>query len=454
VSAASEQLKGGARRHAGSLLAAAALAVGMFALGAAGLLVRTSPSQESRGVARKPLSGPPVIGSASLPQLIQSLQSRLRAVPSDWRSYARLGEAYVQQARVAADPTYYPKAEGVLRTSLRLAPAGSFDALTGMAALAAARHDFARALSWGREAVAVNPHSAEARAVVGDAEVELGRYRAAFATFQQAVDLKPELSTYARVSYAWELQGNLSNAIRAMRLALQSAGSASDAAWAANQLGELFWNSGRLDGAEAWYRQSIGRDPTFVPPHAGLAKVDAARGRFGLAIRGYRWVVARYPTPEYVIALGDTLAVAGRPAESAPQYALVHAEERLFQASGVNVDLEIALFDADHRFDLNDGLAAARAEWGRRHSIHVADALAWELYANRRYREALAYSNEALRLGTRNALFSFHRGMIERVLGQTGAARRDLDRALDINPHFSILWSRTAARILAAVGGE
>jgi len=442
---------GGTRPGAGSLLAVVGLAIVMFGVGAIGLLARTHPVSD-RAVAPVP-PAVAVVDSSSLPVLISSLQARLRALPSDWRSFARLGVAYVQDARVTADPTYYPKAEGVLQRSLALEPNGNFDALTGLAALAAARHDFAAALAWGERAVAVNPYSADARAVVGDAEVELGRYVEAFATFQKAVDLKPELSTYARVSYAWELQGNVPNAIRAMQLALQSAGTASDAAWAANQLGELCWNSGQLDRAVAWYRESIARDPTFVPPRAGLAKVEAARGRLESAIHGYRWVVERYPAPEYVIALADTLAVAGRRAEAAPQYALVHVEEELFQANGVNVDLEIALFDADHRIDLTAGLAAARAEWGRRQSIHVADALAWQLYANGRYDEALRYANEALRLGTRNALFFFHRGMIEKALGRTEAAHRDLGRALATNPHFSILWSTVAARTLAALGG-
>jgi len=125
-----------------------------------------------------------------------------------------------------------------------------------------------------------------------------------------------------------------------------------------------------------------------------------------------------------------------RPAEAARRYALVHAEERLLRAGGVNVDLEIALFDADHGVELANGLAAARKEWTRRRSIQVADALAWELYANGRDREALRYANRALRLGTRNALFVFHRGMIERALGRLRAARRDLSVALEINPHF------------------
>lgn len=449
---AREQLKGGARRRAGSLLLLLALAAAMFVVGGVGLLVRTRPDRMPERPAVVP-PAVPIIDSSSLPTLIASLQDRLRVLPNDWRSYARLGIAYVQEARITADPTFYPKAEGVLERSLQINGKDNFEGLTGMAALAAARHDFAAALSWGEMAVAANPYNADARAVVGDAEVELGRYANAFATFQKAVDLKPELSTYARVSYAWELQGNTTNAIRAMDLALQSAGSPADAAWAANQLGELSWNRGRLSRAEKWYRESIARDPTFVPPHAGLAKVTAARGQLERATREYRWVVARYPSPEYVIAFGDVLSAAGRRAEADRQYALLRAEEQLFRANGVNVDLEIALFDADHGVDLAGGLAAARAEWERRQSINVADALAWQLYANGRYGEALAYSERALRLGTENALFFFHRGMIEQALGRTGAARRDLARALAVNPHFSILWSKVAARTLADLGG-
>src|SRR4029450_8558447 len=119
------------------------------------------------------------------------------------------------------------------------------------------------------------------------------------------------------------------------------------------------------------------------------------------AMRQASLLVDRYPLPEYVIALGDLYTVAGKAELASRQYALVHTEERLLQANGVNVDLEIALFDANHGTNVADGLARAQAEWTRRQSIHVADALAWTLYASGRYREALTYSNRALELGAR-----------------------------------------------------
>jgi tetratricopeptide (TPR) repeat protein len=443
-------------KRAAKAVAVSLLSLAIFGLGAVGL------SRSREGTIDPVVSAGPgasflsrsVLQAGTLGSVITNLQDRVRALPTDWRSLADLGLAYVQQARITADPSYYPKAEGVLQRSLDLNGNGNFDALTGMAALSAARHDFSGALAWGERAKAVNPYSANAFAVVGDALVELGRYREAFAEFQRMIELRPDLSTYARVSYAQELQGDLPEAVKAMRLALQSAGTAADSAWASYQLGELEWNQGHAGAAERLYRQALAADPSYLPPHAGLGKVAEARGDRATAVRQLSLLVERYPLPEYVIALGDLYTVAAKPQLAARQYGLVHAEERLFQANGVNVDLEIALFDADHRSNVADGLSRAQAEWERRQSVHVADALAWTLYASGRPEEALTYANRALELGTRSALFHFHRGMIERALGRNDAARRDLAAALDINPHFSILWSRQAARILSSLGGR
>ena len=389
---------------------------------------------------------------AGLDAIIAQLQAQLTRAPDDWKSYAYLGLAYVQQARTTADPTYYPKAQGVLETSMGLHPRGTEEGLVGLAALAAARHDFAGALRDGERARALDPYDANVYGVIGDAELELGRYDAAFDTFQHMVDLKPTLSSYARVSYARELQGDVPGALRAMTYARDVAGTQADVAWASFQIGELYFNSGRPAQARAAYRRGIEADPNYVPNDAGLAKVAWAQGDVGAAIAGYRRVVQRYPAPEHVIALGDLYASIGETAQASRQYALVRAEERLFRANGVNVDLELSLFDADHG-DPAAALVAARAEWGRRHSIHVADAYAWALYANGRYAKAAAMSRFATSLGTRNALFFFHAGMIELRLGHRDAARGLLSRALRTNPHFSIQHAPEAVRTLASLGG-
>lgn len=428
---------------------AAGLGITLFLLGGAGVFGRSSapPTEPPPAASTASLAGPAVPGG-SLEWIIVGLQARLREWPDDAGSLAALGLAYVQQARVTADPSSYPKAEEALRRSLALAPEANTEALVGLGALDLARHAFADALAWGRDALSVDPHDASAYGVVGDALLELGRYRQAFRAFQTMVDMRPDIASYARVSYARELRGDVDGAVEAMELALGAAGTPADAAWASYQLGELELGRGAVPAAATWYERGLELDPAYVPNLAGLAKVAWARGRPDLAIRRYQLVVERYPSVEHVTALGDLYATLGRDDLAAEQYAVVEATRAIARANGVNVDLEIALFDADHG-DPESALAAAEAEWGRRKSVHVADAYAWALYASGRYDEAARISRRALELGTANALFLFHAGMIELARGHDDAARRLLRRAIATNPHFSILHAATAERALA-----
>jgi len=382
---------------------------------------------------------------------IGALRARVRERPDDPRALAALGLAEVQVARVTYDPSSYPRAEEALRRALAL-DRTNVDAMLGMGALSLSRHAFDEALRWGRLAVAANPYDADAYGVLGDAQLELGQYRRAFRTFQRMVDTEPNLASYARVSYALELQGDVPGAARAMEAALDAAGTPADAAWAGFQLGELRFNAGDVAAATGAYRRALGSAPDHVPSLAGLARVAWARGRIDEAIALYERVIERYPAPEFVVAIVDLETVAGRTEDARRLEGLVRAQQLLAAANGVNVDLELALFDADHG-NPAAALAAARAEWERRKSVHVADALAWALHANGRDEEARAYAARALRLGTRNALFLFHAGMIERGLGHGGAARRLLGEALEVNPRFSILHAGTAARVLERLEG-
>jgi|SRR5215203_791620 len=81
-------------------------------------------------------------------------------------------------------------------------------------------------------------------------------------------------------------------------------------------------------------------------------------------------------------------------------------------------------------------------------------ALAWTLYKTGDYEEAQKYSSEALKLGTRDPLKLFHAGMIAMALGQRVHAREYLQRAVDLNPHFSLLYSDEAADSLKALNAK
>jgi tetratricopeptide (TPR) repeat protein len=408
--------------------------------------------------AASPLALPP--RTPSLPAArstggeIRKLQASLRAQPDDAGSLTLLGLEYEQRARETGDPTYYAKADGALNGALELAPRSAL-AVTGLGSLALSRHRFGEALELGRRAVSLGtaegvPNAIQSRSwgVVGDALVELGRYREAFASFDRMMMLEPGLAAYARASYARELLGRPRAALVPMRAAVNaSAGEPEPLAWARVQLGKLYWSLGRTERAAHEYRQALAALPGYPFALDASAQVQAARGHIARAVAFERRAVAKTPLPQFVASLGDLLRLAGHPAAARRQYALMDAIRRLLAANGVKTDLEIAVFQADHGIRLPQALALARTAQRDRPSIDGDDGLAWTLARNGRCAEALPYSKHALRLGTRDALKFFHRGMIERCLGRTAEARAWFRSAVALNPHFSLIWSPLARRL-------
>jgi tetratricopeptide (TPR) repeat protein len=427
-------------------LVAAALAA---ALAFGGLLADSSPA---------PVSTPrPDVAAAELLQgfsagdtaaHVAQLERRVADDDGGARSLTLLGLAYQQRARETGDPSFYGRSKTALRRALALAPDDHL-ATTGLAALAASRHRFGEAARLARRAVRLAPSAAVPYGILGDALAERGRYAAAFTAFDRMAAIKPNLASYARVAYARELLGDVDGARAALRLAVE-AGSAvpEHAAWALVQLGNLELGVGRLRAAEHAYWDGLSHVPAYVPAEAGLARVEAARGDVDEAIARLQRVVARVPLPEFAVVLGEIAHGSGHDAAAREANRLVDALNRVLAASGVRTELETAVYDLDRGVRLESALARAREAFRRAPSVHAADTLAWALFRNGRCEEARRHSVRALRLGTRNALFLFHRGMIERCLGDAAAGERFLADALALNPHFSLRWAPVAREAL------
>lgn len=412
-------------------------------------------------VAGAVLGGPAADGQATKKQLspvaargsVEALQVRLERLPGDYIGWASLGQLYVNRARLTADPTYYPKAQGALERSLQVRPQDNAAALTGMAALQSAQHVFARSEVTAREAIAVNAYDAGAYGILSDALNELGRYDESAAALQKMADLKPTFTAFARASYARELRGDVSGARQAMEQALAMTVSPEDAGFALFYLGELEWNyGGDVEAASALYDRGLSRDPKFLPLQAAVAKVAAARGDTDEALRLYQAVTSRVPFPLWVDEQGELLASLGREQEAQEQYDVVRVSYQLLVANGSNVDVETGLFEGDHGTS-QAALAAAEQAYADRRTVFTEDGLAWALHAAGRDAEALPHAEAALALGIRPAYFLYHKGMIEKSLGRNEDAVRSLRAALDINPNFAFLQAQKARAALAELGG-
>ena len=430
---------------------------GLTVLGLAGGLVLVG------GVTGGPAPGAPSprpVATLSVPaapddalgRSIAARQTQLAANPNDYQGWADLGLAYVQQAKITVDPSYYPRAEGALSRSLALNSKDNFSGLAGEAALQAALHNFRAARTFAMRGIAINHYSATLFGALADAETQLGNYDAAAKAVQRMNDLTPGVPAFTRASYVFELRGDVAHAEQALQRSLRDSVGPADTAFVDYYLGELAFNYGRdLNKALAYYASGLVASPRDYTNLDGQAKVEAAMGATEAALRDYRAVVAAAPQPQYVLELAELEESLHLP-DAARQYALFHAEERLFTASGVTLDVEPTLFEADHGSPAR-ALAYATAGWQVRPFVEMADAYAWAEHVNGHDAAALTWSERALATGWSNALFLFHRGMEEKGLGRTDAARRDLRKALSVNPDFNVLQAPVARQALAALGG-
>lgn len=377
--------------------------------------------------------------------LIRSLQAVLRARPDDLDSLTALGFAYQQRYRESADPTYLGRAAAAFRKTLKRRQDAS--ATGGLAAVALSRHDFRRALELARQAQRLAPYSASPYATIGDALVELGRYDEAFTAFDTMSGLRPSLTSYARVAYARELLGRPRAALEAMSLALDASGGRREpAAWTLVELGKLHFGLGELREARNAFRSALSVQPGYVYALDWLARAEVASGRPRRALALAQQAVDAVPLPQFVGTLADIQRSQGNLSAAREQYALMGAIQRLLRANGVNSDLEIALFRVDHGIRLAQTLQLALRARAARPTIYGDDVVAWALARNGRCVEARRYSVRAFRLGTKDASFFFHRGMIERCLGRDAEAGQWFARALETNPNFSLIWADTARR--------
>jgi len=382
---------------------------------------------------------------------IEQLQAAVRAQPDDAQTYALLGDAYYQRARETGDPSYYTRADGSFAVAIDRDPS-NVTAATGQATLALARHDFRGGLGLAESARRLAPGLASPYAPLADAQIELGRYGAAARTLNRLVRLKPNLTAYARISYFRELHGDLHGALQAMRLAVSAgAGSPEGEAYVQSLLGKLQADQGRYGAAEHAYRQALAINPGYPPATAGLAGVDAGRGDFDAAIRRYREVVERLPLPEYAIALGETEAAAGRAQAAERDYGVVGTEIRLLKANGVNTDVDLALFEANHGSP-DRAVRLGRRAWEQAPSVRSADAYSWALDRAGQIGPASRFSAEAMRLGSRDPSFLYHAGMIARGAGRDDDARRLLGRLDAKSPRFGPLYAPRAHRALEGLG--
>lgn len=402
-----------------------------------------------------PAAQPVMDDEAATLSAIRFLEDRVKKDPDDFIAFNKLAERYLQKLRETGDLSYLDLASRTTQASLKAMPVEqNITGLSLQAQVECASHEFAAAREHAQKLVEFEPHKSYPYQILGEALIELGEYDQAGKLFKNLESRTHSVGTFIRMARLAQLNGKPAAAQENLAVALTKAMdqiplSRENIAWCRWQLGEIAFSIGDLENAEKHDRDALTTFPNYYRALASLGRVLAARGDMTGAITHYEQAVKILPDPTFVAALGDLYKLAGREKEAAAQYELVEKIGHLSAINGAVYNRNLAMFYANHDLKPDEAYAMAVKEFEVRRDIYGADAVAWTALKARKVIEAQTAIQQALRLGTKDAMLFYHAGMIELAAGNKSAARKYLGDALKLNPHFDPLQAAIAQKAFA-----
>jgi tetratricopeptide (TPR) repeat protein len=188
----------------------------------------------------------------------------------------------------------------------------------------------------------------------------------------------------------------------------------------------------------------LDRNPGYVPAALLLADTLARSGRRGEAVRAIERSLERQPASvELRIALARLFEQEGRTDDARALYQRIIADHRPTNATADMLAIvhrtsaRLALLYANQGTNLDEALQlASSAKRFLPDDPEMDDAIGWVHVRRRRARIGVPYLDLAVKAQPDNALFRYHLGAAHEQLGNIGAARAELTRALALDRAF------------------
>lgn len=368
----------------------------------------------------------------------------LKQDPHDMNSSMRLAALYIQEARETGNYMYYDPAAMKYVNNILKKDSLNFNALVYKSLLLLSQHHFAEGLAAAQKAQKVNPHNAYVYGLMVDGYVEMGQYDSAVANADRMVSIRPDLTSYSRVSYLREIFGNYKSAIDAMKMAVEAGGAGDEhTEWTRVQLGSLYEKTGDYKTAEELYTISLSMRPDYPYALAGLARAAVAANDYKKAIAYYEKADSLITDNSMKEELADLYRVTGQN-KKADEVANKVIEDLSKDSQAGDKDENIGHY-ADRELayaylkvnNVDKALEHAMLEYNRRPAnIDVNETVAWVYYNKGEYEKALPYIKTALKTHSKNPVLLSRAGLIFYKSGEKEMARSMLQEAAVSNSYI------------------
>ncbi len=367
----------------------------------------------------------------------------LKQEPNDMNALMGLSALYIQEARETGNYMYYDKAAMKCVNKVLKSDTANFNALVYKSLIFMSQHHFADGLDVAHKAQQINPYNGYVYGLLVDGNVEMGNYDTAVVYSDRMNAIRPDLTSYSRVSYLREIFGNYKSAIDAMTMAVEAGGRGDEhTEWTRVQLGSLYEKTGDYKKAEYLYNMSLSFRPDYPAALAGLARVAVAANDYKKAISLYEKADSLIDDNTMKEELVDLYRQAGQN-KKADEMANLVIEDLSKNAQAGDKDQSIGHY-ADRELayaylkinNTDKALEHAMLEYNRRpENIDVNETVAWVYYNKGEYDKALPYIKTALKTNSKNPVLLSRAGLIYFKSGEKQLAKSMLQEASVANSY-------------------
>lgn len=387
----------------------------------------------------------------------QGLLAAVKTNSADTKSALRLAALYIEESRVTANYMYYDKAALKYINDVLAQDPSNFNALVFKSLVYMSQHHFADGLTMAHQAQQINPYNGYVYGLLVDGNVEMGNYDSAVVYADKMVAVRPDLTSYSRVSYLREIYGDYKGAIDAMKRAVEAGGQGDEhTEWTRTQLASLYEKTGDYKTAEQLYNQSLAMRPTYAYALAGLGRVAASQKDYNKAIAYYQRADSFVTDNTIREELADVYRSAGQIKKADGLMNQVIAElngdaqaSNKDESLGHYADRELA-HDYLKINNTDKALEHAMLEWNRRPAnIDVNETVAWVHYSRGDYAKAVPYIQTALKTGSKNPVLLSRAALIYYKAGKADMAKTTLAQTSLTNPYIDPSLQTEAAALMA-----
>ena len=384
------------------------------------------------------------------------LAAALKLNPTDYKSSLKLASLFIQEARETGNYVYYDMAAmRQINTILKDEPS-NFDALVFKALIQMSQHHFSDGLATADIARKINPYNGYVYGLLVDGNVEMGNYDSAVVYADKMVSVRPDLTSYSRVSYLREIYGDYTGSIKAMKMAVETGGAGDEhTEWTRVQLASLYEKIGDFNKADTLYQYALTLRPSYPYALAGLGRVALAKNDYKNAITYFEQADSLITDNSFKEELVDIYRLAGNTKKADDMAKAVIDDLSKNAQAGINDENIGHYADKELAFaylkvgNTDKALEHAMLEYNRRpENIDVNEAVAWVYYKKGDAAKALPYIKAALKTNSKNPVLLSRAGLIYNKTGDKTMAKTMLQQATTTNAFIDNTLRTETAEVL------